>query len=151
MYLRHIQLTSSCIFDRLLSEVDGALNSLPSTWLAQLLQRMRAGGQSRDNIVRRSAGLPFAFTALFLAEPPTSHRVRLQPHIPLMEQQLLAYRCQQIRILSTCHASAWQKSFVFPHHWHIGHAGTVDANLAGELKLLLYKLSILPQHCTCRL
>ena len=92
--LRHTQLTSSCISDRLLSEVDGALNSLPGTWLVQLLERMRAGGQSRDNIVRRSAGLPFAFTALFLAEPPTSHRVRHQPHIPInmSEQQLLAYK-----------------------------------------------------------
>lgn len=38
---------------------------------------MRAPGQGRDDIVRRSAGLPFAFVALFLAEPVGSHKVSI--------------------------------------------------------------------------
>jgi hypothetical protein len=53
---------------------------LPGQWLDVLLRRMRAPGQARDDIVRRSAGLPFAFVALFLAEPTGSHKVLSQPH-----------------------------------------------------------------------
>ncbi len=62
---------------RLLREPASALNGLPGQWLAALLERMRAPGQGRDDIVRRSAGLPFAFVALFLAEPVGSHKVSL--------------------------------------------------------------------------
>ena len=51
------------------------LNRLPTRWLRGLLQRVRAPGQSRDDIVRRSAGLPYAFVALFLAEPPGPNKV----------------------------------------------------------------------------
>ncbi|BDA45482.1 probable thyroid adenoma-associated protein homolog [Coccomyxa sp. Obi] len=63
--------------ERLLREPAPALNGLPGQWLAALLERMRAPGQGRDDIVRRSAGLPFAFVALFLAEPIGSHKTLL--------------------------------------------------------------------------
>ena len=60
---------------RLLREPSPALNRLPGRWLAGLLARVREAGQSRDDIVRRSAGLPYAFVALFLAEPPGPNKV----------------------------------------------------------------------------
>ena len=75
----HPQLTSTpshAMRIRLLREPTPALNGLPGRWLAALLERVRAPGQGRDNIVRRSGGLPFAFVALFLAEPVGSHKVR---------------------------------------------------------------------------
>ena len=37
--------------------------------------RLRAPGQHRNDIVRRSAGLPLSLMGLFLAEPPGSHKV----------------------------------------------------------------------------
>lgn len=61
--------------NRLLREPAPVLNRLPGQWLGTLLQRLRAPDQARDDIVRRSAGLPFAFVALFLAEPSGSHKV----------------------------------------------------------------------------
>ena len=37
--------------------------------MKQLLDRTGAGGQTVDNLLRRSAGIPAAFLALFLSEP----------------------------------------------------------------------------------
>ena len=56
----------------MLLEASPQLNSLPQLWLQHLLDHMQRPGQSRDDIVRRSAGLPAAFVALFTAEP-TGH------------------------------------------------------------------------------
>ena len=79
--LRYILIYRDCVCgDRLLREPAPALNGLPGQWLAALLERIRAPGQGRDDIVRRSAGLPFAFVALFLAEPVGSHKVRISWH-----------------------------------------------------------------------
>ena len=61
---------------RLLREPRTDLNQLPRKWLGELLGAVRARGQHRNDIVRRSAGLPFALMGLFLAEPPGSHKVR---------------------------------------------------------------------------
>ncbi len=57
---------------RILLEASPELNRLPQLWLTHLLDHMQRPGQSRDDIVRRSAGLPAAFVALFTAEP-TGH------------------------------------------------------------------------------
>lgn len=38
-------------------------------WLEQLMDRTIAKGQTVDDLLRRSAGIPAAFIALFLAEP----------------------------------------------------------------------------------
>ena len=54
---------------RLLREPRAELNQLPRQWLSELLGSLRARGQHRNDIVRRSAGLPFALMGLFLAEP----------------------------------------------------------------------------------
>lgn len=39
------------------------------------MQQVQRPGQGREDIVRRSAGLPYAICALFLAEPPRLHKV----------------------------------------------------------------------------
>ena len=57
---------------RILLEASPELNRLPQLWLTHLLDHMQRPGQSREDIVRRSAGLPAAFVALFTAEP-TGH------------------------------------------------------------------------------
>ena len=54
---------------RLLEEPSQELNALPMCWLQQLLDHVARPGQTVDDIVRRSAGLPYAFVALFAAEP----------------------------------------------------------------------------------
>ena len=59
---------------RLLQERSPALHGLPHRWLHGLLARAAAPGQSRDDILRRSAGLPAAIVALFLAEPANQAR-----------------------------------------------------------------------------
>lgn len=45
------------------------LNKMPELWLQQLMDRTAAKGQTVDDLLRRSAGIPAAFLALFLAEP----------------------------------------------------------------------------------
>jgi hypothetical protein len=45
------------------------LSALPAGWLRVCLARLGARGQCRDDIIRRSSGLPFALGALFVAEP----------------------------------------------------------------------------------
>ena len=57
---------------RMLLESAPELNQLPQLWLQTLLAHVQRPGQSRDDIVRRSSGIPFAFVALFAAEP-TGH------------------------------------------------------------------------------
>lgn len=59
---------------RVLKDADASLNTLPSQWLQQLLVRVSEPGQSRDDIIRRSAGLPPAFMSIFLAEPQGTHK-----------------------------------------------------------------------------
>ncbi|DBB01023.1 TPA: hypothetical protein ACH3X1_000923 [Trebouxia sp. C0004] len=62
----------TALVQRILLEASSELNRLPQLWLSHLLDHMQRPGQSRDDIVRRSAGLPAAFVALFTAEP-TGH------------------------------------------------------------------------------
>ena len=69
----------------MLLEASPQLNSLPQLWLNHLLAHMQRGGQSRDDIVRRSAGLPAAFVAVFTAEPTGHPKTLLQQGTPLMD------------------------------------------------------------------
>ncbi|KAG6541059.1 hypothetical protein Mapa_017546 [Marchantia paleacea] len=55
--------------DRLLRSGDPWLNRMPESWLQQLTKHTGAKGQVVDDLLRRSAGIPPAFLALFLAEP----------------------------------------------------------------------------------
>lgn len=55
--------------NRLLCSSDARLNKMPELWLQQLMDRTAAKCQTVDDLLRRSAGIPAAFLALFLAEP----------------------------------------------------------------------------------
>eukprot|EP00798_Chlamydomonas_sp_ICE-L_P016531 gene16531-22759_t len=62
------------------------LTSLPSSWLATCMRRMSREGQCLDDIVRRSAGLPFAVGALLQSEPYNTPKALL----PKAMSQLLS-------------------------------------------------------------
>ncbi|KAI5076112.1 hypothetical protein GOP47_0008177 [Adiantum capillus-veneris] len=55
--------------NRLLCSSDSRLNKMPELWLHQLMDHTAAKGQIVDDLLRRSAGIPAAFLALFLSEP----------------------------------------------------------------------------------
>lgn len=54
------------------------LCELTESWMEQLMDRMVAKGQTVDDLLRRSAGIPAAFIAFFLSEPEGSPK-RLLP------------------------------------------------------------------------
>ena len=58
-----------CLGERLLRSSNPELSALPSDWLASLFNRLTSPEQGIKDLIRRSAGLPFGFTAVFLAEP----------------------------------------------------------------------------------
>jgi hypothetical protein len=53
------------------------LSVLPTKWLEACLDRLSAQGQVRDDIIRRSAGLPFGLGALFQVSEAKNCIVRL--------------------------------------------------------------------------
>jgi hypothetical protein len=59
----------------MLRDPDPALNQVPGQQLRALLSHMQRPGQGLSDIVRRSAGLPFACTALFQADMCTARKV----------------------------------------------------------------------------
>ncbi|VAI25006.1 unnamed protein product [Triticum turgidum subsp. durum] len=60
-------LTALC--NRLLCSNDSRLCKMTESWMVLLMDRAVAKGQTVDDLLRRSAGLPASFMALFLAEP----------------------------------------------------------------------------------
>ncbi|MED6184094.1 hypothetical protein PIB30_044072 [Stylosanthes scabra] len=59
----------TALCNRLLCSNDPRLCRLTESWMEQLMQRTVAKGQVVDDLLRRSAGIPAAFIALFLSEP----------------------------------------------------------------------------------
>ncbi|KAK2655045.1 hypothetical protein Ddye_008097 [Dipteronia dyeriana] len=59
----------TALCNRLLCSNDPRLCRLTECWMEQLMERTVAKGQIVDDLLRRSAGIPAAFIALFLAEP----------------------------------------------------------------------------------
>ncbi|KAI4352585.1 hypothetical protein L6164_006822 [Bauhinia variegata] len=59
----------TALCNRLLCSNNPRLCRLTDSWMEQLMQRTVAKGQLVDDLLRRSAGIPAAFTALFLSEP----------------------------------------------------------------------------------
>ncbi|GFY87036.1 hypothetical protein Acr_05g0006750 [Actinidia rufa] len=59
----------TALCNRLLCSNDSRLCKLTDSWMEQLMERTVAKGQTVDDLLRRSAGIPAAFTALFLSEP----------------------------------------------------------------------------------
>lgn len=54
-----------------------SLAKLPGEWLDTILDAAAARHQTVDNIVRRSAGAPFAVTAILLAEQSGTQKVMI--------------------------------------------------------------------------
>lgn len=59
----------TALCNRLLCSNDPRLCKLTESWMEQLMERTVAKEQTVDDLLRRSAGIPAAFTALFLSEP----------------------------------------------------------------------------------
>lgn len=59
----------TALCNRLLCSNDPSLCRLTESWMEQLMERTIAKGQTVDDLLRRSAGIPAAFSALFLSEP----------------------------------------------------------------------------------
>ncbi|KAK4417672.1 hypothetical protein Salat_2179900 [Sesamum alatum] len=59
----------TALCNRLLCSNDPRLCKLTESWMEQLMQRTVAKGQTVDDLLRRSAGIPAAFLAFFLSEP----------------------------------------------------------------------------------
>ena len=59
----------TCLGERLLRSPDARLSAQPREWLETLFQRTQRPGQDVRDLIRRSAGIPFGFMAVFLAEP----------------------------------------------------------------------------------
>ncbi|CAH2045000.1 unnamed protein product [Thlaspi arvense] len=83
----------SALCHRLLCSNDPRLCRLTESWMEQLMERTVAKGQTVDDLLRRSAGIPAAFIALFLSEPEGSPK-KLLPQalrwlIGLAEKPLL--------------------------------------------------------------
>ena len=75
-----IGMTALC--SRLMRSKENALKELPQTWLLGLVERLNRPGQGVRDRVRRSAGLPYAFMAILLAEPKGQPRVALEGVLP---------------------------------------------------------------------
>ena len=59
----------TCLGERLLRSADARLSAQPREWLETLFQRTLKQKQDVRDLIRRSAGIPFGFMAVFLAEP----------------------------------------------------------------------------------
>ncbi|CDP02224.1 unnamed protein product [Coffea canephora] len=68
----------TALCNRLLCSNNPRLCKLTESWMEQLMERTVTKGQTVDDLLRRSAGIPAAFTAIFLAEPEGSPK-RLLP------------------------------------------------------------------------
>ena len=67
----------ACLGERLLRSSRRELSELPGVWLESLFERLRAPGQGVADLIRRSAGIPAGFMAVFSAEPPGVPRALL--------------------------------------------------------------------------
>ncbi|XXG70625.1 hypothetical protein AAC387_Pa07g0062 [Persea americana] len=59
----------TALCNRLLCSNDPRLCKMTESWMDQLMERTVAKGQTVDDLLRRSAGIPAAFIAFFLSEP----------------------------------------------------------------------------------
>ncbi|KAJ8530626.1 hypothetical protein K7X08_023507 [Anisodus acutangulus] len=59
----------TALCNRLLCSNDARLCKLTESWMEKLMERTIAKGQTVDDLLRRSAGIPAAFIAFFLSEP----------------------------------------------------------------------------------
>lgn len=86
----------TALCNRLLCSNVPRLCKLTDTWMEQLMERTIAKGQTVDDLLRRSAGIPAAFIALFLSEPEGAPK----KHLPRALQWLI-----DVANKSLCNAS----------------------------------------------
>lgn len=75
---RKLEQRFELVCKRLLQQQDAELAALPQAWLLRVLGFLQRSGQTRSDIVRRSAGVPSAVVAICQAEP-TGAAKRLLP------------------------------------------------------------------------
>lgn len=75
---RKLEQRFEAVCKRLLRQQDAGLAALPQLWLQRVLAFLQRPGQTRSDIVRRSAGVPSAVVAICQAEP-TGAAKRLLP------------------------------------------------------------------------
>ncbi len=61
---------------------DESIKALPQKWLNDLVEQLNRPGQGMRDRVRRSAGLPYAFMSILLAEPKGQPRIALDWALP---------------------------------------------------------------------
>ncbi|KAK8951127.1 hypothetical protein KSP39_PZI003019 [Platanthera zijinensis] len=67
----------TALCNRLLCSNDSRLCRMTETWMEQLMERTIAEGQTVDDLLRRSAGIPAAFISFFLSEPDGTPKMLL--------------------------------------------------------------------------
>ena len=80
--LEKTRIGATTLCARLMCSSDRALSELPQLWLSELMDQLRRPDQGVRDRVRRSAGLPYAFMAILLAEPKGQARVALNDALP---------------------------------------------------------------------
>jgi len=80
--LEKTRIGMTAICSRLMRSKDASLKALPQRWLNNLLDQLIRPGQGIRDRVRRSAGLPYAFMSILLAEPKGQPRVALDGVLP---------------------------------------------------------------------
>ncbi|KAH0459814.1 hypothetical protein IEQ34_010477 [Dendrobium chrysotoxum] len=67
----------TALCNRLLCSNNPRLCKMTEAWMGQLMERTIAKGQTVDDLLRRSAGIPAAFIAFFLSEPEGTPKMLL--------------------------------------------------------------------------
>ena len=109
--------------ERLLHCRQQEYRSLPAAWLEVLLDRVKEPNQCRDDIIRRSAGLPFGLAALFRSEPKDSPRALLNHGVQALLQ--IVQQSDQYE--------PWTRIHAFHVLRHIFNDKTLASNASGFL------------------
>ena len=121
----------TCLGERLLRSSNAALSRLPGAWLNELFGRLAVEGQGVKDLIRRSAGIPFGFMAVFLAEPSGMPRALL--HTSMARLLDIAVRMTAIFLLLPRAAfrlffpppRARERAFFLPPRWRRRNPGSL--------------------------
>ncbi|KAL7140955.1 hypothetical protein ABFS83_08G021900 [Erythranthe nasuta] len=133
----------TALCNRLLCSNDPRLCKLTESWMDQLMERTVAKGQTVDDLLRRSAGIPAAFIAFFLSEPEGTPK-RLLPKalswlIDVVKESLIDQPKASISNSDLCsgnndEVSKFRDEGVVPtvHAFNVLKAAFNDTNLATD-------------------
>ncbi|KAL5229591.1 hypothetical protein ABZP36_028367 [Zizania latifolia] len=145
----------TALCNRLLCSNDSRLCKMIESWMMLLMDRTVVKGQTVDDLLRRSAGIPAAFIALFLAEPEGTPKKLLPRALEwLIEfaktsladfqkdcnqkletvQNFLGEPCESLSGTANGHLSKIRNEGVVPtvHVFNVLRAAFNDANLATD-------------------